>query len=314
MTLRLAGSAGLFAVLVLSLAPLALAEEERPPVPAPDVGAPPIAEDEGADVGADYRLVAGDEIDIRVFEQDQLSRVFPVPTHGAISFPPVGTLEVIGRTVAEIESELTRRLTECGYITNPRVSVVVKTYQKRYVYLLEGVQKPQAYELPIDRPLRLTQVLSLGGGLIEDSDRQNIKILRSVGADRLPTIIVINIDEILEEGRIEKDIEIAPNDTIIVTNLKRDERQIFVGGVVKKAGAYPIHKKDELTVFRAIVLAGGFDKFASPSDTYLIRKTPEGEKALRVDIKKIIEGGLKNDIPLQPNDIVWVSESFFGAG
>ena len=311
MTLRLVGPV---AALVLFLAPLALAEEERPPVPAPDAGAPPIVEDEGADVGDDYRLVAGDEIDIRVFEQDQLSRVFPVPTHGAISFPPVGTLEVIGRTVADIESELTRRLTECGYITNPRVSVVVKTYQKRYVYLLEGVQKPQAYELPIDRPLRLTQVLSLGGGLIEDSDRQNIKILRSVGADRLPTIIVINIDEILEDGRIEKDIEIAPNDTIIVTNLKRDERQIFVGGVVKKAGAYPIHKKDELTVFRAIVLAGGFDKFASPSDTYLIRKTPEGEKALRVDIKKIIEGGLKNDIPLQPNDIVWVSESFFGAG
>ncbi len=272
---------------------------------------PPGADSESA---FDYRTVPGDEIEIRVFEQDQLSRTFPVPTHGAISFPPIGTLEVEGRTVREIEGELVDRLAKSGYLANPRVSVVVKSYQKRYVYLLEGVQRPQAYELPVDRPLRLTQVLSLGGGLIEDSDRQNIKILRSVGADRLPTIIVIDIDEILEGGRIEKDIEIAPNDTIVVTNLKRDERQIFVGGVVKKPGAYPIHKKDELTVFRAVVLAGGFDKFASPSDTYLIRKSPDGEKAIRVDIKEIIRGGLKNDIPLEPNDIVWVSESFFGAG
>lgn len=269
--------------------------------------------------GESYEIVAGDVLDIRVFEHDSLSRSFPVPPSGRISLAPIGSVFLLGKTVEQLESELTESMEASGYLTHPLVSVVIKQYNQRFVYILEGVQNPRAYELPIDRHLRLTQVLSLGGGLVEDADRKRVKIFRrsklreTDGSGVRPDVIVVNLDQVMLEGRTECDVLIQPDDTIVVPDLAREERQIFVGGKVKKPGAYPLKPNDELTVFRAIILAGGFDKFASPEDTYLIRKGPEGEKAFKLSVNEILKNRLKSDQLLQPNDIIWVPESFFGS-
>ncbi len=266
-----------------------------------------------------YRVVPGDKLDIRVFEHEALSRSLPVPPSGRISLPPAGTLTLAGKTVAELEGELTLALQESGYISRPQVSIVVTEYSKRYAYLLEGVQNPAAIELPVDRQLRLTQVLSLGGGLVDTADRRHAKVFRRSmvladdGSPIRPDVIIVDVDEIIDRGKTETDILIYPDDTIIVPDLSKDERQIFVGGKVKKPGAYPLKPQDELTVFRAIILAGGFDKFASPEDTFLIRKGPDGEKAMKMSIPELLKNQFRTDQVLRPNDIIWVPESFFGS-
>jgi len=265
-----------------------------------------------------YRIVPGDELDLRVFGQDSLSRTFPVPPSGKISLPPVGVVILSGKSVGELETELGTALEESGYLARPQVSIVITEYAKRHVYLLEGVRSPKAYELPVDRQLRLTQVLSLGGGLVEQADRKRIRILRrslvhqDEGGPVRPDVIVVDLDQVMVQGKTECDVLIRPDDTIIVPDLSREEGQIFVGGKVKKPGAYPLKALDEITVFRAIILAGGFDKFASPDDTYLIRKGPDGESAYKLSVSEILKDGLKADRVLRPNDIVWVPESFFG--
>ncbi|MBI1852230.1 MAG: polysaccharide biosynthesis/export family protein [Planctomycetes bacterium] len=260
--------------------------------------------------GSEYLLTTGDQIEIRIYQQDSLNQIVNVPTNGAISFAPVGTLKLAGRTTADIERELAASLEKSGFLVQPQVSVVVKDYAKRWVYLLEGVAHPQAYELTVGQDLRLTQVLSLGGGLVDDAEREMVQIFRKKPGGGLPDLISINLTEIIEGGKIENDILIRPDDTIVIRNLKVDESKIFVMGKVKSPGSFPWKKKDNLTVFRSIALAGGFDKYAKPEGTVVLRRTPKGDEVHKVNLIEVIEGGLKSDLKLEPNDVVFVPESF----
>jgi polysaccharide biosynthesis/export protein len=259
---------------------------------------------------AEYLLAVGDTVDIRVYQQDTLNQTVAIPTNGSISFAPVGTLKLAGRTTADVEKELAASLDKSGFLVQPQVSVVVKDYAKRWVYLLEGVNHPQAYELPIGQQLRLTQVLSLGGGLVENAEREVVQIFRKKPGGGLPDLITINLTEVIEGGRIENDLLVRPDDTIVIRDLKVDDYKIFVMGKVKTPGSFPWKKRDRLTVFRSIALAGGFDKYAKPDATVVLRRTPKGDEVHKVNLIEVIEGGLKSDLELLPNDVVFVPESF----
>ncbi len=260
--------------------------------------------------GSDYRLMRGDIVDIRVYQQDSLNQSVTVPTNGQVSFAPVGALRLSGRTTSEIEADLSGALEKSGFLIQPRVSVVVKEYAKRWVYLLEGVSHPQAYELPVGQDLRLSQVLALGGGLVEDAERENVHIFRKKSDGGLPDLITINLTEVIEGGKIENDILMRPDDTIVIRDLKVDESKIFVMGRVKNPGSFPWKRREDITVFRAVALAGGFDKYAKPEGTIVLRRGPKGEAIHKVNLIEVIEGGLKADLKLEPNDVVFVPESF----
>ena len=96
----------------------------------------------------------------------------------------------------------------------------------------------------------------------------------------------------------------------MIRNLKVEESKIFVMGKVKNPGSFVWKRRDNLTVFRSIALAGGFDKYAKPEATVVLRRTAKGDTIHKVNLIEVIEGGLKSDLALEPNDVVFVPESF----
>jgi protein involved in polysaccharide export with SLBB domain len=80
----------------------------------------------------------------------------------------------------------------------------------------------------------------------------------------------------------------------------------YVGGMVKRAGAYPVAGRRG--VLEQVVLAGGFEPDARVDEVVLIRRNPENRPMLRrVNVQEMLSsGGTAGDLPLLAGDIIFV--------
>lgn len=86
------------------------------------------------------------------------------------------------------------------------------------------------------------------------------------------------------------------------------EQVVYVGGEVRGRGG-PIPYRPGMTLMRAVLASGSFDITAKTSAVFLLRQGADGKPLhYRIDLGKIAhEGGL--DVPLLPNDAVYVQTS-----
>ena len=98
---------------------------------------------------------------------------------------------------------------------------------------------------------------------------------------------------------------------VVSVSLKESRsRKFFVYGEVMKPGTYYIN--ENVTVLRAITMAGGFTRFGS-SKVKILRpkKDKPGYDTIQVNIKAIMDGKASEDKILQPEDIIVVTQGIF---
>lgn len=111
-------------------------------------------------------------------------------------------------------------------------------------------------------------------------------------------------------SRLQDKYILDPQVTVIVNEV--GSKQILVLGEVKNPGMYIISKR--LTALEAIAKSGGYAKYSYLQNTVIIRnpydKVPH---IFTADLKSVLkEGKVRNDVILQPGDIVYVPKTFFG--
>jgi polysaccharide export outer membrane protein len=112
------------------------------------------------------------------------------------------------------------------------------------------------------------------------------------------------------EALLEKDYLVNPRVSVLVEEYH--PRQVFVLGAVGKPGAYNLSKEKPTTVLEAIAMAEGFTKTAAVNDTKVIRKKNGQEETIKVKVTDVTQKGDKDkDVTVQPNDVIFVPESFF---
>ncbi len=87
---------------------------------------------------------------------------------------------------------------------------------------------------------------------------------------------------------------------------------VFVLGEVGKPGR--VDSQGVITVSMALAAAGGIESTGRPSSVMVVRTYGVDQpEAFRVDVTKILSGrDLSEDVPLRPNDVVYVPKSFIG--
>ena len=66
---------------------------------------------------------------------------------------------------------------------------------------------------------------------------------------------------------------------------------------------------DNITISQAILRAGGFAQFANKEKVKVIRKTPQGNKTIMVNVHDIMQmGNLEKDIYIRKDDVIIVEE------
>lgn len=84
---------------------------------------------------------------------------------------------------------------------------------------------------------------------------------------------------------------------------------ITVFGQVIRQGKYELPDNEDMTISQAILLAGGFAQFANPKKVKLVRKTPQGNRTILVNVDQVMRrGNLDKDIFLRRGDVIIVDE------
>ena len=113
-------------------------------------------------LGDGYRLGAQDEIEIKVFKVEDLSKKVQVSESGTFSYPLVGEVVASGKTAQEVERDLTSRLGS-KYLENPQVTVRVTEMNSRRFTVEGAVKKPGVY--PVSGQMSLLQGIAKAEGL-----------------------------------------------------------------------------------------------------------------------------------------------------
>ena len=154
-------------------------------------------------------LGSGDVFEVRVFRETDLSGLFQVGPDGTIDFPLLGTLRVEGLTASEVAAGIRDGLAK-GYIRVPYVTVTVKEFQSRRVYVLGQVEKPGTFRY--EEGMSIVQVITLAGGFGKLARPNAVVVTRSdAGKDTRTVVPVADISQ----GK-EKNFLVRPGDIIFV--------------------------------------------------------------------------------------------------
>lgn len=80
-------------------------------------------------------------------------------------------------------------------------------------------------------------------------------------------------------------------------------------GQVQKQGKYELPADEDVSISQAILRAGGFAQFAGTKAVKVVRRTPNGNKTIIVNLEDIMtNGSLDHDIYIRNNDVIIVKE------
>jgi len=163
--------------------------------------------------GSEYRLQPTDVITITVHNQPDLTTKTRISSDGSISFPLVGKVEAVGLTVQELEHRI-KDLLETDYLVTAQVLVFIESYHERQVSVMGEVNEPGKYDMPEERDLTLMQAVAMAGGFTKHANTTKTRVMRMENGKK--KTIIINIKEITEKGRKDKDIMLCPEDIVFV--------------------------------------------------------------------------------------------------
>ncbi|MFT5277095.1 MAG: protein involved in polysaccharide export with SLBB domain [Glaciecola sp.] len=122
-----------------------------------------------------YTLGSGDVVQITVFGQEDLSVQTRLSNVGAINYPFLGEVNLVGLSVNQVENMIDTGL-RGDYLVNPSVSVTVLEYRP---FFIDGaVNRPGGY--PYQPGLSVNKAAALAGGYTERASRDKIIIVRNV--------------------------------------------------------------------------------------------------------------------------------------
>lgn len=234
---------------------------------------------------AEYTVGPPDVLSVSVWGEAAMSGKYVVGADGDIQFPLVGRVRVAGLTVRAIEAELRTRLSD-GLLKNPQVTVEVVEYRSQRVFVIGEVGTPGPVALT--GTTTLLEALARAGSMT-DRAGGDLLLLRPArpgqdagpllpGAPGTTEVRRVNIQE-LQVGAVSDNIGLIDGDTIFVPRAET----IDVLGQVNSPGRYGMEK--DMTVLRAISLAGGVTRLGSTKRVRIIRidKGKKTERSAKLD-------------------------------
>lgn len=161
----------------------------------------------------EYVLQAGDEIDIQVYREPELSGTFKINPAGEIRHSLAGAIPMAGKTVEDAEAYFTEKLAK-DYLVNPRVIIKLVSTQSSQIVLMGEVEKPGVYPLPFGEQTTLLQAIAVAGGFTELASPDRVRIVRRM-PDGHQTTLKVRVSDLLKGGK-QQDIPLKPNDVIMV--------------------------------------------------------------------------------------------------
>lgn len=163
-----------------------------------------------------HRLGPGDKISFQILEDRDPPKQLTVTDSGELDVPYVGRLLVLGKTCKELAEELKTLLEKDFYY---RATVVLGLDQVSRmtgrVYIWGQVRNQGAIEIPVGENFTAGKAILRAGGFTDFANKKKVRLVRA-SPDGTRETLELNMENILERGRIEEDVTLRPDDFLIV--------------------------------------------------------------------------------------------------
>lgn len=159
-----------------------------------------------------YIIGAGDNINIIVWRNPELSMSVPVRPDGKISTPLVDELMAQGKNSVEIARDIEKQLGK--YVRDPVVTVIVTSFVGPFseqIRVVGEAAKPQF--LPYKQKMTLLDVMIAVGGLTDFAAGNQATILRSSEGNKQYSV---RLTDLIKRGEVSANVEMRPGDILII--------------------------------------------------------------------------------------------------
>jgi polysaccharide export outer membrane protein len=162
---------------------------------------------------SDYLIGPGDQLQIFVWRNPDLSSSVTVRPDGRISSPLIDDLDVSNLQPVIVAKLIEDRLST--FIRTPHVSVMVSGFNStvdQQIRVIGNATNPMA--LPYRSGMTLLDVMIAVQGLADYADGDNAQLIRKKNGETQQ--YVVELDSLIRGGDISKNRAVLPGDTIII--------------------------------------------------------------------------------------------------
>ncbi len=159
----------------------------------------------------EYLIQPGDQLDIKFFYNPELNEQITVRPDGRIALQLAGEIKTAGLTPAQLTTFLTK--TYSAELNNPKITVIVRTFNSQRVYVDGEVNRPGLIVLLA--PTTALQSIAQAGGL-KDTARSDEVILIRRGTDNRVMSTMLNLDKAIDGTDATQDVPLVPYDVVYV--------------------------------------------------------------------------------------------------
>jgi len=262
-----------------------------------------------------YQIGPNDILSLTIYAggEKQYESDLNVSNNGTINAPFVGIFRAQGLTTDQLQKMLTFALAK-DYFVNPEVDIRIKEYHSLHYYISGAVKKPGLYKTTTEATL--LELIAKAEGVLPE--RGNLAYIMRPSSSEDTTNnetsvkepIKVDLQKLLDQGDMTANLPLKPGDVVYVplkASLNLAESKIYVEGEVKSPGIFDY--QPGMTAMSAAIIAGGFDRFAAPNRTRIIRRNKDGIQIIKINLIRVQEGRIP-DVELKPGDRVHIPETW----
>jgi polysaccharide export outer membrane protein len=163
--------------------------------------------------GPDYLIGPGDNLQIFVWRNPELTSTVPVRPDGRISVPLVEDMPAVGKTPTILARDIEQVLKQ--YVQEPIVNVIVTGFVGPFgqqIRVVGEAAKPQAIAFRAN--MSLLDVMIDVGGLTRFAAGNRAVIVRKVdGKDQEQRV---RLDDLIKDGDVSANVRVLPGDILII--------------------------------------------------------------------------------------------------
>lgn len=173
-------------------------------------GLPPASDLPPHDFARTEVLGSGDVVDVRIFNEPELSGVHQVSDSGSIRMPLVGSVAAAGMTPDQLAAAITEAY-NARFLKNAEVSLFVRERNSQKVFVLGQVGKPGAVAIDAGK-MTVIEAIARAGGTTKLADASRALLTRESDGKQLRVTV-----DVAAIGRgAAPDVELEPGDILFV--------------------------------------------------------------------------------------------------
>lgn len=158
-----------------------------------------------------YTVKPGDVLKVSVWKEPELQAPVLVEPDGTFSFPLCGLIDARDKTVAQLQQEITSKLSRM--ISGPVVTVSLTRISGNRVYVIGQVTKPGAFV--VNPRVNVMQAIAMAGGTTPFASLGNIKVIReSAGGQQ--QALPFNYNDVVHGDDLSQNITLEAGDVVVV--------------------------------------------------------------------------------------------------